>query len=60
MRRSGRSQYEDGAAEQILAVSGFKRDYAAKLNVNVYSSNEVLQKELTRLAWACGLQVMSG
>jgi hypothetical protein len=52
MRRSGRSQYEDGTAEQILAVSGFKREYAAKLDVDVYSSNEVLQNELNRLAWA--------
>jgi hypothetical protein len=52
LRRSGHSQYEDDSAKQILAVSGFKREYAAKLGVDVYSSNEVLQKELNRLAWA--------
>jgi hypothetical protein len=52
LRRSGHSQYEDDSAKQMLAVSGFKRDYAAKLGVDVYSSNEVLQKELNRLAWA--------
>lgn len=52
VRRSGKSQYEDDTAKSILAVSGFKRDYAAKLGVDVYSSNPVLQAELNRLAWA--------
>ncbi len=52
LHREGRSQYEDGPARQILAVSGYKRDYAAKLGVDVYSSNEALQKELDRMAWA--------
>jgi hypothetical protein len=52
IHRSGRSQYEDGPAKQILAVSGFKRELAAKLGVDVYSSNEKLQEELNRLAWA--------
>src|SRR5262249_2665365 len=52
LRRPGHTQYEDDSAKQILAVSGFKREYAAKLGVDVYSSNEVLQKELNRLAWA--------
>jgi hypothetical protein len=50
LRRSGHTRYEDDSAKQILAVSGFKREYAAKLGVDVYSSNEVLQKELNRLA----------
>jgi hypothetical protein len=52
IRRSGRSQYEDDPARQLLAVSGYKRELAAKLGVDVYSSNETLQKELNRLAWA--------
>ena len=52
IRRSGRSQYEDDPAKQILAVSGYKRELAAKLGVDVYSSNETLQKDLNRLAWA--------
>jgi hypothetical protein len=52
LHREGRSRYEDGPAKQLLAVSGYKREYAAKLGVDVYSSNEVLQKELDRLAWA--------
>ena len=52
MRRAGRSQYEDDPAKQLLAVSSYKRELAAKLGVDVYSSNETLQKELNRLAWA--------
>jgi hypothetical protein len=52
VHRQGRSRYEDGPAKQLLAVSSYKRDYAAKLGVDVYSSNEALQKELDRLAWA--------
>jgi hypothetical protein len=62
LRRSVHTQYEDDSAKQILAVSGFKREYAAKLGVDVYSSNEVLQKELNRLAWAsvAGNMVLGG
>lgn len=52
IRRSGRSQHEDDPAKQLLAVSSYKRELAAKLGVDVYSSNETLQKELNRLAWA--------
>jgi hypothetical protein len=51
-KRGGRSQYEDGVAENLLAVSAFKREYAQKLDVDVYSTNEVLQKELNSVAWA--------
>ena len=51
-RRSGRSQHEDGRARQILAVSSFKREYAARLGVDAYSSNQVLQDALDRVAWA--------
>ena len=52
MHRQGRSRYEDGPAKQLLAVSSYKRDYAAKLDVDAYSSNEVLQRELNRMGWA--------
>jgi hypothetical protein len=52
IHRSGRSQYEDDPAKQLLAVSSYKRELAAKLGVDVYSTNEMLQKELNRLAWA--------
>src|SRR5262249_17834885 len=51
-KRGGRSQYEDGVTQNLLAVSSFKREYAQKLAVDVYSSNEVLQKELNSVAWA--------
>jgi len=51
-KRGRRSQYEDGVAQNLLAVSSFKRDYAKKFDVDVYSSNEVLQKELNSVAWA--------
>ena len=52
LHREGRSRYEDGPAKQLLAVSSYKREYAAKLGVDAYSSNDSLQKELDRLAWA--------
>ena len=51
-KRGGRSKYEDGVAQNLLAVSSFKREYAKKFDVDVYSSNEVLQKELNSVAWA--------
>jgi hypothetical protein len=51
-KRGGRSQYKDGMAQNLLAVSSFKREYAQKLDVDVYSSKEVLQKELNSVAWA--------
>jgi hypothetical protein len=52
VKRGGRSQYEDSVAQNLLAVSSFKRDYAKKFDVDVYSTNEVLQKELNSVAWA--------
>jgi hypothetical protein len=51
-RRGGTSKYEDGVAQNLLAVSSFKRQYAQKLDFDVYSSNEVLQKQLNSVAWA--------
>ncbi|HKM71451.1 MAG TPA: hypothetical protein VJX94_15580 [Stellaceae bacterium] len=51
-KRGGRSKYEDGVAQNLLAVSSFKREYAQKFDIDVYSSNEVLQKELNSIAWA--------
>ncbi|MGE0724493.1 MAG: hypothetical protein AB7O45_08965 [Alphaproteobacteria bacterium] len=51
-RRGRRTQYEDSSAAALLAVSSFKRDLARKLGVNVYSTNEALQKELNSVAWA--------
>jgi hypothetical protein len=51
-KRGGTSKYEDGVAENLLAVSSFKREYAQKLDIDVYSSNEVLQKQLNSVSWA--------
>jgi hypothetical protein len=51
-KRGGRSKYEDGVAQNLLAVSSFKREYAQELDIDVYSTNEVLQKELNSVAWA--------
>ncbi len=50
---------EDTRMEQALAVSSFKRDLASQLGVDVYSSNAVLQKDLTNVAWAGALGSLS-
>jgi hypothetical protein len=51
-KRGGRSKYEDGVAQNLLAVSSFKREYAQRFDIDVYSTNEALQKELNSVAWA--------
>ena len=51
-KRGGKSKYEDGMAQNLLAVSSFKREYAQKFDIDVYSTNEVLQRELNSVAWA--------
>ena len=51
-KRRGRSNYEDGMAQNLLAVSSFKREYAQKFDIDVYSTNEVLQKQLNSVSWA--------
>ena len=43
---------EDSKAAALLSVSAYKRDYAFQLGVDVYSSNQALQKELDRVGWA--------
>src|SRR5262249_59410815 len=43
---------EDAKVAQALKVSAFKREYAAQLDVDAYSSNKVLQKQLNSVAWA--------
>ena len=47
-----RNPAEDSRTEQILKMSSYKRDLAARLNVDPYSSNKVLQKNLNSIAWA--------
>ena len=43
---------EDSRMAQALKMSSYKRDIAAKLDVDVYSSNKELQKNLNSVAWA--------
>ena len=43
---------DDPAYKKVALVSGRKREYAAQLGVDVYSSNPVLQKELNAVGWA--------
>lgn len=47
-----RSEYEDGIGEDLVGMSKAKRELAAQLGVNPYSTNEVLQRELNGVAWA--------
>jgi hypothetical protein len=49
---SDRDPSDDPAYKQALLMSGRKREYAAQLGVDPYSSNAVLQKELNSIAWA--------
>jgi hypothetical protein len=46
---------QDSAAESILLMSARKREYAAQLGVDPYSSNAVLQKELNSVSWAAAV-----
>ena len=57
LRRTGdsvfgdpKSKYEDSAGQALLGVSQSKREFAAQMGVDVYSSNEVLQEALGRVA----------
>ncbi len=52
MTKGGRGDREDGYAQELVGLGRVKRQYAHKFGVDVYSSNEVLQKELNSLAWA--------
>lgn len=48
---SAKSPYEDSTAQQMIGFSKAKRELAAKLGVDPYSSNPVLQEELNGHAW---------
>lgn len=50
-----RDPSEDSKLAQALKMSSFKREIAAQLGVDVYSSNKVLQKQLNSVAWAATL-----
>lgn len=45
----------DSRMQTVLLQSGKKREYAAKLGVDPYTSNSVLQKELNAVGWAAAL-----
>src|SRR5262249_19424871 len=49
---SERDPSDDPAYKKALLMSGRKREYAAQLGVDPYSSNATLQKELNSIAWA--------
>ena len=46
---------DDPAYKTVLLVSGRKREYAAQLGVDVYSSNKILQEELNSVGWAAAV-----
>ena len=46
---------EDARIKQALFVSSWKRDYAAEMGVDVYSSNKILQEELNSVGWAAAI-----
>jgi hypothetical protein len=49
------SEYEDNQAEALLTLSKFKREYAGKLGIDVYTSNPKVQTELNRIGWAAAI-----
>jgi hypothetical protein len=48
---SERGELEDAAFREFIGFEAKKREIAARLEVDPYSSNKVLQRELNRLAW---------
>ena len=48
----GKSDYEDDSVKAVLAVSSFKREYANRLGIDVYTRNKHVQEELNRIGWA--------
>jgi hypothetical protein len=49
---SDKSKFEDGMFKEIAGVSRKKREIAAQMGVDVYSSNPLLQSELDRIGLA--------
>ncbi|MGQ0676411.1 MAG: hypothetical protein ACT4N4_10065, partial [Rhodospirillales bacterium] len=50
--KSDKSRFEDGMFAEIAGVSRKKRELAAEMGVDVYSSNQLLQDELDRIGRA--------
>ena len=46
-----RSQYDEGAGKDLIGFSKAKRQVAAQLGIDPYSTNEALQRELNGLSW---------
>jgi hypothetical protein len=52
LARGQRSELEDSAFRAFIGFEAKKRQIAGELDVDPYSSNKALQKELNRFAWA--------
>jgi hypothetical protein len=52
LTRGQRGELEDSAFVEFIGFEAKKRQIAAELGVDPYSSNRVLQRELNRFAWA--------
>ncbi len=52
MTKGGRGDLEDGYTQELIGFAAIKRKYAHEFGVDVYSSNEVLQKDLNSVSWA--------
>ena len=52
MAKGARGDSEESVAKELIGFSAVKRQYAYKMGVDVYSSNEVLQRELNSVSWA--------
>jgi hypothetical protein len=50
-----RNPAQESRASEVLLVGSFKRDYAARFNVDPYSTNPVLQEELDKIGKAAAL-----
>ncbi len=52
MAKGDKSEYEDSVTKELILFSAQKRKLAYDLNVDVYSSNKVLQEYMNSVSWA--------
>ena len=52
MTTQEKSEFEDNFGKELILFSSIKRKLAYDLNVDVYSSNKVLQEHLNSVSWA--------
>jgi hypothetical protein len=60
MSSMGRTHLEDDYFEEFIGLSGQKREWADRMGVDPYSTNEIVQSKLkrnSRYSWAGGLTV---